>query len=81
MSQHTKLSLVKKILLPLLPDSNSQPFDHESGALTNKLSCVYHVYNVCGKCSKIRSKPPPPPPHPSHTNTWKDHPSFTTDVN
>ena len=34
MSQHTKLSLEKKILPPLLP----KPFDDESGALTNKLA-------------------------------------------
>ena len=39
-SQHTKLTLEKKILPPLLPDSNSQPFDHESGALTNKLTVL-----------------------------------------
>ena len=36
-SQHTKLTLEKKILLPLLPGFNSQPFDHQSGTLTNKL--------------------------------------------
>ena len=38
MSQHTKLTLEKKNLLPLQWDSNSQPFNHESGAFTNKLS-------------------------------------------
>ena len=32
-SQHTTLTLVKKILPQLCQDSNSQPFDHESGAL------------------------------------------------
>ena len=37
-SKHTKLTLEKKILPPLLPVSNSQPFGHVSGALTNKLS-------------------------------------------
>ena len=34
-SQHTKLTLKNKILPPLLWE---QLFDHESGALTNKLS-------------------------------------------
>ena len=39
-SQHTKLTLEKKILplLLLVRDSKSQPFDHESGALNDKLS-------------------------------------------
>ena len=32
-SQHRKLTLEKKILLPLLPDSSSQPFAHKSGTL------------------------------------------------
>ena len=32
-SQHTKLTPEKKILPPLLRDSNSQPLDHKSGAL------------------------------------------------
>ena len=37
-SQHTKSTLEKKISRRSSRDSNSQPFDHESGALTNKLS-------------------------------------------
>ena len=37
---HTKLTLEKKILPPLLLDSNSQSFDGKSGALTNKLSQI-----------------------------------------
>ena len=36
-SQHTKLTLEQKILLPLLLGFKLQPFDHESGALNNKL--------------------------------------------
>ena len=37
-SQHTKLTLKTKILRRSCWESNSQPFDHESGALTNELS-------------------------------------------
>ena len=37
-SQHTKLIIEKKILPPLLRDSNPGPFDHESDALTTELS-------------------------------------------
>ena len=37
-SQHTKLTLEKKILPPLLPGFELATFDHESGVLTNKLS-------------------------------------------
>ena len=37
-SQHTTLTLEKKISRRSCRDSNSQPFDRESGALTNKLS-------------------------------------------
>ena len=37
-SQHRKLTLEKKIFPPLRRGSNTQPFDDESGALTNKLS-------------------------------------------
>ena len=37
-SQHTKLTLEKKILPPLLPGFELATFDHESGALTSKLS-------------------------------------------
>ena len=40
-SQHTKLTVEKNIPLPLLLGSNSQPFNHESGVLTNKLSVKY----------------------------------------
>ena len=36
--QHTKLTLEKKILPPLLPGFELVSFDHKSGALTNKLS-------------------------------------------
>ena len=36
-SQHPKLTLTKKFSRRSCRDSNSQPFDHESGALTNKL--------------------------------------------
>ena len=36
--QHTKLTLEKKILPPFQPGSKSQPFDQESGALTNNIS-------------------------------------------
>ena len=38
-NQHTKLTLEKKILLPLLPgfELTNFRFDYESGALTNKL--------------------------------------------
>ena len=39
-SQHTKLTLEKKILQPLMWDSNSQPFDHESGALHHQVMPV-----------------------------------------
>ena len=35
--QHRKLTLEKKILRPLLRDSNPQPFNHESSALTTEL--------------------------------------------
>ena len=37
-SQHTKLTLEKKFSRRSCLDPNSQTFDHESGALTNKLS-------------------------------------------
>ena len=37
-SQHTKLTLEKKILPPLLPGFELATFDHESGVLTNQLS-------------------------------------------
>ena len=36
-SQYTMLTLEKKILPPLPPGFELTPFDHESGALTNKL--------------------------------------------
>ena len=36
-SQNGKLILEKKILPPLLLDSNPRPFDHESGGLTTEL--------------------------------------------
>ena len=41
-NQQRELILEKKTLPPLLPDSNSYPFYHESGALTNKLSRLQH---------------------------------------
>ena len=44
-SQHRKLTLEKKILPPLLPDSNLGPFDHESGALTTELSPLLNTIN------------------------------------
>ena len=37
-NQHTKLTQEKKFSRRFCRDSNSQPFDHKSGALTNKLS-------------------------------------------
>ena len=37
-SQHRKSTLEKKILAPLQQNSNPQPFNHESGALTTELS-------------------------------------------
>ena len=37
-SQHTKSTLEKKIVPPLLPGFELATFRHESGALTNKLS-------------------------------------------
>ena len=37
-SQHTKLTLEKIFFGHPCQDSNSQPFSHKSGALTNKLS-------------------------------------------
>ena len=43
-SQHTKFTLEKKILLPLLPGFELTTFDHESGALTNKLSRLADVF-------------------------------------
>ena len=58
-SQHTKLTLEKKILPPLRRDSNSQLFSHESGALP---TCY----------PTPTSTPPPHPPIPSplpHTHT------------
>ena len=39
-SQHTKLSLEKKFSRRSCRNSNSQPFDHASGAHTNRLSRV-----------------------------------------
>ena len=39
-SQHKKLTLEKKILQPLLRDSNPGPSDQESGALTTELSLL-----------------------------------------
>ena len=39
-SQHKKLTLEKKILLPLLRNSNPGPSDQESGALTTELSLL-----------------------------------------
>ena len=46
-SQHTNLTPKKKIPPPLLPGFELQPFDHESGALTNKLSWLPLVLVVC----------------------------------
>ena len=43
-SQHTKLTLDKKILRCSCWDSNSQSFDHESSTLTNKLSLLPALY-------------------------------------
>ena len=40
-SQHTKLTLDKKTLPPLLP--GFEPFDHESGALTNIQAPLWRV--------------------------------------
>ena len=37
-SQHTKLALEKKFSCHFCWDSNTQPFDHKSGAVTNELS-------------------------------------------
>ena len=41
-SPHTKLTQGKKFSRRSCRDSNSQPFDHESGALTNKLLRLLH---------------------------------------
>ena len=46
--QHTKLTLEKKIFRRSFRDSNSQPFDDESGTLTAKLSRLLLAFlNVC----------------------------------
>ena len=45
-SQHTKLTLENKFSRGSCRDSNSQPFDHQSGALTNKPS---HIHKLCQK--------------------------------
>ena len=63
-SQHTKLTPEKKILPPLLPDPNSTPFDHESGALINKLSRLF----VWGP---LKALTPPEPDPLLQTNTCK----------
>ena len=41
--QNTKLTLEKNILKLFLRDSNSQPFHHESGALTNNLRGLLRI--------------------------------------
>ena len=50
-SQHRKLSLEKKILQPLLPGFDSQPFDHKSSTLSTELPLSYLItvgfYLVC----------------------------------
>ena len=46
-SQHRKLTLVKKILSPLLPGLKPAVFDHKSGTLTTELSLLHLV----GECS------------------------------
>ena len=48
MRQHTKLTLEQKIRPPPLRDSNLQPFDLKSGALTNKLFGLGFVFAVFG---------------------------------
>ena len=43
-SQHTSWLWRRKFSRFFCRDLNSQPFDHKSGALTNKLSCLYRHY-------------------------------------
>ena len=45
-SQHTKLTLEKKFSRRSCRDSNWQPFDHKSGALTNKLSRLFSQWRT-----------------------------------
>ena len=45
-SQHTKLTLEKKFFCRSCQDSNSQPFNHKSGTLTNKLSQLPTWWNI-----------------------------------
>ena len=45
-SQHTRLTLEKKILLPLLPGYELATFDQESGAFTNKPSRLISGYHL-----------------------------------
>ena len=53
-SQHTKLTLKKKIPPPLLRDSNPKPFDHELGALST--SCPGTGTNLMQKTDRKKRK-------------------------
>ena len=57
-SQHTKLTLEKKILLPLLPGLKLATADDESGALTNKLSqlLVSDIRQTMKDCIRVKPK-------------------------
>ena len=50
-SQHTKLTLEKKILLPLLQDLNSQPVDRES--VTLKVGSMKYMDRDNGKSQTL----------------------------
>ena len=57
-SQHTKLTLKKKFSCHSCQDSNSQPFNHESSTLTNKLSQhSYSTHKTYGQCDFTHSAP------------------------
>ena len=45
-SQQRKLTPERKILPPLLPNSNPRPFDHESGAQTTELSALPYCHTA-----------------------------------
>ena len=54
------MTLEKKILPPLLPDSNPRPFNHECGAVTTELSLlstlhciVFHCFIIAVQCGKM----------------------------
>ena len=76
-SQHTNLTLETKLSRRSCQVSNSQPFDHKSGALTNKLSRLpSQLYNKLLEVNGISVRKEMCTVAPLRTNPFDLIPSF-----